>query len=107
MSIKKSDTKMTTTIERYLNSLSKDILTLDISNKNIKSLPDLTRFKNLKKLNCYDNKLTSLSTLPQNLEELYCSINKLTSLPTLPENLKILFCYNRTINKLLLIFFNK
>jgi Leucine-rich repeat (LRR) protein len=59
---------MTTEIETYLNSLSKDILILNISGKCIKSLPDLTRFKNLKTLYYYNNNLTSLPTLPQNLE---------------------------------------
>jgi len=88
---------MTTNIETYLNSLSEDILTLNVSCRSIKSLPNLTRFKNLQKLYCNNNKLTSLPTLPQNLEELYCSNNKLTSLPMLPETLKILFCYNNQL----------
>jgi len=83
---------MRTNVERYLNSLSEDILTLDISYMHIKSFPDLTRFKNLRELYCYDNELTSLPTLPQNLEKLYCENNQLTSLPTLPENLKELNC---------------
>jgi len=87
---------MTTAVERYLNSLSEDILTIDISCKDIKSFPDLIRFKNLKELYCYDNYLTSIPSLPQNLEKLYCENNRLTSLPTLPENLKELDCdYNR------------
>ena len=52
---------MTTNIETYLNSLSEDILTLDIKSRGLKYLPDLTRFKNLQVLICYDNKLmTSL-----------------------------------------------
>ena len=42
---------MTTKIETYLNFLSEDILTLDISGKGIKSLSDLTRFKNLQIFN--------------------------------------------------------
>jgi len=90
---------MTTEIETYLNSLSKDILTLNISGKckGIKSLLDLTRFKNLKTLKCSDNQLTSLPTLPQNLENFDCSYNKLTLLPTLPENLENLSCSNNLI----------
>ena len=88
---------MTTAIEIYLNSLSKNILTLDITSKNIKYLPDLTRFKNLKKLDCSYNQLTSLPTLPPNLEELFCFNNQLTSLPTLPPNLKKLFCSNNQL----------
>jgi Leucine-rich repeat (LRR) protein len=66
---------MTTEIETYLNSLSEDILKLNISSKGIKSLPDLTRFKNLDELHCSNKQLTSLPTLPQNLKELYCYNN--------------------------------
>jgi Leucine-rich repeat (LRR) protein len=90
---------MTTSIEieTYLNSLSNEIVSIDISCKGITSLPDLTRFKNLKHLYCYNNKLTSLPTLPQNLQNLYCFHNELTSLPSLPPNLQTLSC---SINKL-------
>ena len=91
---------MTTEIETYLNSLPEDILTIDISCMGIKSLPDLTRFKNLKTLNCSNNELTSLPTLPQNLEILSCDINKLTSLPTLPQNLEYLSCYDNQLTLL-------
>jgi Leucine-rich repeat (LRR) protein len=78
---------MATAIERYINSLSNDIVNLDIHIPDITYLPDLTRFHKLKRLYCYGNKLTSLPTLPQNLTTLYCRNNQLTSLPTLPENL--------------------
>ena len=111
---------MTNVIERYLNSLSEDISTLDISSKGIKSLPNLTRFKNLEKLNCSNNhlkslpalpenlktlfcdnnKLTLLNTLPQNLEDLFCDNNKLTCLPSLPKNLKELYCSNNQLSLL-------
>jgi Leucine-rich repeat (LRR) protein len=91
---------MTTEIKSYLNSLSEDILTLNISNKGIKSLPDLTRFKNLKTLKCSNNQLTSLPTLPQKLETLSCSNNQLTSLPTLPQNLEYLYCSNNQLTSL-------
>ena len=91
---------MTTTIESYLNSLSEDILTLDIIGKGIEFLPDLTRFKKLKKLNCHNNKLTSLSNLPQKLEILYCTNNQITSLSNLPQSLKELYCANNQITSL-------
>jgi Leucine-rich repeat (LRR) protein len=91
---------MSNSIKIYLNSLSEDILTLDISYKDIKSLSDLTRFKNLKTLYCSGNQLTSLPTLPQNLEVLYCSNNQLTSLPTLPQNLEVLYCSNNQLTSL-------
>ena len=92
---------MTTEIETYLNSLSEDILTINIEFKGITSFPDLTKFKNLKELNCSNNQLTSLPTLPQNLEILYCFNNQLTSLPTLPQNLKELYCSNNQLTSLL------
>ena len=91
---------MTTAIETYLNSLSDNIPTIDISVEGIKSLPDLTRFKNLKKLICSHNQLTSLPTLPQNLQILICDNNLLTYLPTLPQNLQILYCYNNKLTSL-------
>ena len=89
-----------TAIKTYLNSLSDDITTLDISGKSITSLPDLTRFKNLEKFNCSYNQLTSL-TLPQNLKILDCDNNKLTSL-TLPQNLEVLNCYHNQLTSLTL-----
>ena len=91
---------MTTEIETYLNSLSEDISIIDISSKNIDYIPDLTRFKNLEKLYCHNNKLTSLPPLPQNLVELSCCDNKLTSLSNLPEQLKELYCFNNKLTSL-------
>jgi len=91
---------MTTEIETYLNSLSHDILSLNVSNRSIKSLPDLTRFKNLKELHCSKNQLSSLPMLPETLERLFCSNNQLSSLPMLPETLERLFCYNNQLSYL-------
>jgi Leucine-rich repeat (LRR) protein len=92
---------MKTKIETYLNSLSEYILILGIEGEDITSMPDLTRFKNLKELYISDNKLTSLSCtlLPRSVEILYCSKNKLSFLPELTrfKNLKQLYC---SINKL-------
>ena len=85
---------MTNTIETYLDSLSEDIsilninfkklLTLNMISKGIKSLPDLTRFKNLIELNCSDNKLTSLPNLPQTLITLNCSYNPIYKIVNSP-----------------------
>ena len=60
---------MTIEIEttEYFDSLPDDILTISIVWKGFLFLPDLTRFKKLKFLYCYNNYLTSLPTLPQNL----------------------------------------
>lgn len=87
-------------IENYLNSLSEDISKIDISDKDITYLPDLTRFKKLEELICCDNRLTSLPALPENLKLLDCSNNELTLLPALPENLQNLFCYNNKLTYL-------
>jgi len=88
---------MTTEIETYLNSLPEYISILDISSKSLKSLLDLTRFKKLKTLNCSNNQLTLLPTLPQKLKILNCFNNQLTSLPTLPHTLEALNCNNNPI----------
>jgi hypothetical protein len=84
-------------IVSYLNSLPDNIKFIDISNKGITYLPDLTRFKNLKALSCFHNKLKSLPTLPENLKYLSCFNNELTYLPYLPENLEILHCDNNEL----------
>ena len=52
--------RMTTTVETYLNSLPNDILTLDIRRKGIISLSDLTRFKNIEELYCYNNTISEI-----------------------------------------------
>jgi len=54
-------------IIKYLNSLPKNIEEINISNKELISLPDLSRFKNLKILNCSHNKLTTLPNLNNSL----------------------------------------
>ena len=70
-------------IETYLNSLPDDTTEIDVSTKGLTYLPDLSRFKNLIKLRCSNNQLTSFPPLNENLEFLNCSKNKFTSLPPL------------------------
>ena len=91
---------MTSDIETYLNSLSVDIDKLYISNRNITSLPDLTRFKKLEVLYCCENSLTSLPTLPKSLKKLHCCVNELTSLLPLPQSLEELLCCDNELTSL-------
>ena len=51
------------------------ITELDLSNKGLTKLPDLSIYPNLKKLNCHYNKLTNLDNLPSTLTYLRCSRN--------------------------------
>ena len=51
---------MTSAIETYLNSLSEDTVIINIESKGITSLPDLTRFRNLEELYCYNNPISEI-----------------------------------------------
>lgn len=87
-------------IEKYLNSLHQDTENIYIVMRNITHLPNLTRFKKLKSLNCRGNELTHLPRLPDSLEELNCENNNLTCLPELPTKLKYINCSNNKITYL-------
>ena len=87
-------------IEAYLNSLPDDIEEIDVTYRELTYLPDLSRFKKLKKLNCSHNKLVSLSLLPNSLLELYCKNNQLVSLYSLPNSLRSLWCSDNKLNSL-------
>ena len=54
------------------------ITELDLSNKGLTKLPDLSNYTNLKRLNCSNNQITHLDNLPPTLTLLYCSNNKIT-----------------------------
>ena len=47
-----------------------NITELDLSNKGLTKLPDLSIYTNLKKLNCSSNNITSLDNLPPTIIEL-------------------------------------
>ena len=66
---------------------------LYLSFKNLTTLPDLTKYINLKVLKCSRNKLTSLNNLPPGLQNLDCSDNEIRRLDNLPPGLKILYCH--------------
>jgi Leucine-rich repeat (LRR) protein len=84
-------------IEEYLDYLPEDIKKLDLLSKGLTYLPTLERFKNLQELDCSDNQLTSLPSLPSSLQKLYCIVNHLSSLPPLPSSLQELYCYDNQL----------
>ena len=88
---------MNFSIRNYLNSLSSDVTVINVSNKNLTYLPDLSRFHSLEELYCNDNELIELPRLNPSLKKLFCCKNQLTSLPPLNEKLEILYC---NINKI-------
>jgi Leucine-rich repeat (LRR) protein len=85
-------------VQAYLDSLDSNEAHIFLSNKNITSLPDLSRFTNLQSLDCRNNQITQLDhlTLPS-LQELYCNNNQITQLDHLNlPNLQKLDCgYNQ------------
>lgn len=90
-------------ISQYLDSLPSNIREIQLQEKNLKWLPDLTRFTQLRLFSCSNNKLTSLPALPDSLETLFCSNNILTNLPALPLSLKELYCDNNKLTSLPLL----
>jgi Leucine-rich repeat (LRR) protein len=74
---------MSFNIEKYIDSLPEDTYTINLSNKKLTYIPDLSRFKGLRILNVNFNQLTSLPKLNESLEILHCGYNRLTSLPEL------------------------
>jgi len=87
-------------IEKYLYSLPENTTHIDISCRGIYELSDITRFTNLQYLDCDDNNLTSLPTLPESLIYLSCNRNKIRSLPKLPSNLRHLYCADNKLTSL-------
>ena len=90
------------TVEEYLAGLPDDIDYINLSNKGLTMLPDLSRFQNLKILNCFYNSLLELpENLPKSLQIIYCQFNSLSILPeNLPQSLQELYCYENHLVKL-------
>ncbi len=79
---------------QYFNSL----IGLDCSDNNLSYLPTLPN--SLTFLSCSYNSITSLPTLPTSLIEFDCDYNSLTSLPALPNSLTMLGCYTNSLTSL-------
>lgn len=107
----------------YLNGLNDDVEIIDLSQRGLKELPDLSRFKKLKKLHipvnnlvslpdlseckelidiiCFNNNLENIDNITKlnKLEKFVCFRNNLTSIPDL-NNLTNLTMLNLNENKL-------
>lgn len=87
-------------VQSYLNTLPKDTTSINIQNRGLHNLPDLSRFKQLRRLDCSYNYLRELPKLNDSLEFLNCSHNLLESLPELNAELYYLNCGNNNITSL-------
>lgn len=70
------------------------------SNSSIRDLTGITYFDNIGLLDCSNNFLVSLPTLPKKLRWLDCYSNQLTTLPLLPDSLFNLRCYQNQVSNL-------
>jgi len=65
---------------------------LNVSSKNIANLAGIEGFTSLQWLNCGNNKIANILTLPNELKTFYCYANQLTTLPPLPNDLQAIEC---------------
>lgn len=79
-------------IELYIFSLPDNTEVINVSNKNLKNIPDLTRFTNLKKLDCRNNDLSELPNLPLSVNTLLITNNKNLILNSIPNHINCLNC---------------
>ncbi|MBA3223140.1 NEL-type E3 ubiquitin ligase domain-containing protein [Salmonella bongori] len=85
-------------LKRLLVCLEKQESTLDLSELDLSSLPDLPPLITTLRVN--DNHLSALPELPESLQILICSFNPLEQLPPLPHTLKALTCSACHLKKL-------
>jgi Leucine-rich repeat (LRR) protein len=76
------------------------ITELDLYGRSIYNIIGINYLKNLKTLNCYNNRLTELPELPDSLTVLDVGGNELTALPDLPDGLIELKCDGNYITEL-------
>ena len=88
-----------TTIE-LLNQYSSNITELNLSSKNISGILDLSKFQDLIKLNCSNNKITNLENLSKKLKSLNFFDNNITNLDNLPNSLTELYCSHDKLTNL-------
>ena len=91
---------MSFNIEEYLNSLPLYTEKIDVSNKRLTYIPDLSRFVKLTSFDCSLNLLTELPPINDTLLHLYCEHNNLEHLPPLNEKLISLVCGHNKLTQL-------
>ncbi len=91
---------MEKTTTQLLSLFDKSVTELDLSNSNISGCLDLNEFKNLEKLNCSHNAITSIKNLPYFIKYLDCSYNKIDSLVDINRFLNYLNCKKNPIKTL-------
>ena len=84
----------------FTSSQLQNLTSLDVSSKSISSLTGVGLLSYLTSLNCSNNSLTSLPSLPSGIKDLTCYNNQLTSLPTLPNSLEYLDVDNNKFSSL-------
>jgi Leucine-rich repeat (LRR) protein len=88
-------------VVEYLSRLSVYVYIIDLRNKGIEYIPDLTRFTSLLGFYCSGNRLTSLPALPDSVSTISCDDNMITCLPDrLPRELRKLSCNKNRISRL-------
>ena len=86
-------------VEAYLSRLSVYVYTINVAQKRLQHIPQLSlcRFSSLLGLYCYNNLLRQLPKLPDTLHTLECNENHLTTLPDLPRSLAVLIADNNIL----------
>jgi hypothetical protein len=82
-------------VDNYLARLPEYTTNIDLSGRDLSTLPSLTRFTHLKTLNLCNNPLVELPPFPQRIQTIYLSHVSFESLPLLPPSvttLRILSC---------------
>jgi hypothetical protein len=77
-------------IDSYLDSLPTTTIIIELRNKRLPYLPDLSRFTHLFNLTCVNCGLNEFPPIPQTIFQLNIINNNITSLPELPPNLEAL-----------------
>lgn len=88
-------------VTEYLSRLSVYVYIIDLRNKGLENIPDLTRFTSLLGFYCSGNMLTSLPSLPDSVSTILCDNNMITFLPErLPRELRKLSCNKNRLTRL-------